>query len=216
VIIDVNVVEYHSLISSYEIGLSRDTHTVKTLRKKYAPRWFLKGKPSKWRADLAANGGFQQYVDKYAEVVALGPWDDVVEFFRRAPSNVSTLPPGPLSYPASYPLLNTAAMAAATEALAGWFCQSKYGWDAITRPPRLTPDLIFRDRTTKRWALVEVKSSGSRTDPQRKIKTEIVKVLKLLAATKALRPSQYLVGLVFVQVIGPSTADLTCLILEET
>jgi hypothetical protein len=66
VIISVNVVEYHSPISSYEIGLSRDTHTVKTLREKYAPKWFLKPKVSTWRADLAANGGFQQYVDKYS------------------------------------------------------------------------------------------------------------------------------------------------------
>ena len=43
-IINVNVVEYQSQITSYEIGLSRDTHTVKTLRKNYAPRWFLKPK----------------------------------------------------------------------------------------------------------------------------------------------------------------------------
>src|SRR5207244_516908 len=122
-VIVVNVAEYRSKITSYQVGLSRDTHSVRTLRKNYAPGWFLKPNQSVWKADFGARPGFQHYVNKYAEVVTLNPWDDVVEFFRRAPTNLSIggLPPGPLHYPMRYPLLNTAAMAAAAEALAGWF-----------------------------------------------------------------------------------------------
>ena len=141
-ILNVSVTEYRPLVSSYEIGLARDSHTVSRLRARYAPLWFSSHNSWTWHADLAAGRGSQHYVDKYSEVTTEAPWNDVVLFFNRMSLLGGTrVPTGPLYYPARYPLLNGAAMANAAEALAGWFCEDHYNWALITRPPRVTPDL---------------------------------------------------------------------------
>ena len=75
--------------------------------------------------------------------------------------------------------------------------------------------MVFRDRGSGRWALVEVKSSGRLGNVRSKLTTEMIKLLKILAATKQLRPSPYYVALIMVQVGGPTEVKLTSLVLEE-
>ena len=215
-ILDVSVTEYRHSVTAHEVGLTRDTHTVSRLRKQYVPSWFSRPTQRLWRADLTASPGFQWYVDKYAEVITNEPWNDVELFFQRlAAVGRGPIPPGPLFYPGRYPLLNTAAMASAAEALAGWFCEVHYNWDLVTRPQRVSPDMVFRDSLSGRWALVEVKSSGRLGNVRSKLTAEMIKLLRILAATKQLRPIPYYVALIMVQVAGPTDVKLSSLVLEE-
>ena len=216
-ILNVSVTEYRPLVTAHELGLARDTHTVARLRQRYAPSWFSNPSNWVWRPDLDAAPGFQHYVDKYAESSTLAPWEDVILFFNRLAAVSGTpITPGPLYYPARYPLLNTAAMASATEALAGWFCEQYHHWSLISRPARVTPDLLFRDPTNHRWALIEVKSSGKLGDVKKKLTTFMIKLLPILASTKLLRPNLYYAGVILAQVASPTDVHLTSLILEET
>ena len=217
-IIDVEVTEYRHGITTDQIGLSRDTHSQKRLRSTYAPGWFSSPSRWLWRADLAASPGFQHKVDKFAEVTAVEPWQDIIEYFARKAVAGGVQPPtGALHYPGRYPILNTGAMAAATEGLAGWFCEDRYHWHLIERPPRVTPDFVFAERGTGRYATVEVKSSGRLADPKSKLETDMIKVLRMLAPTKLLRPSvHYYAGLIMIQVAHATSVRLTSLVLEET
>ena len=215
-LLNVSVTRYRHLVTAREVGLTRDTHTVSRLRDRYVPAWFANPVRWIWPADLTASPGFQWYVDKYAEVTTLNPWDDVDLFFQRlAAVGRGTIRPGALFYPGRWPLINTAAMASASEALAGWFCEDQYNWDLVTRPQRVSPDMVFRDPDSGRWALVEVKSSGRLGNPVGRLTTEMIKLLKVLAATKQLRPSPYTAALIMVQVAGPTDVVLSSLELEE-
>ena len=215
-ILNVSVTEYRYSVTAHEVGLTRDTYTVSRLREQYVPSWFSTPNQWQWRADLAGNPGFQWYVDKYTEVTTSGPWNDVDLFFQRlAAVGRGSVQGGPLFYPGRYPLLNTAAMASAAEALAGWFCEVHYNWDLITRPQRVSPDMVFHDSRSGRLALAEVKSTGRSGSVRSKLTTEMIKLLRILAITKQLRPSPYYVALIMVQVAGPTDVELTSLVLEE-
>ena len=151
-ILNVSVTEYRHSVTAHEVGLTRDTHTVSRLREQYVPSWFSASSQWQWIADLAASPGFQRYVNKYTEVTTSEPWNDVELFFQRlAAVGQGSAQVGPLLYPLRYPILNAAAMASAAEALAGWFCEAHYNWDLITRPQRVSPDMVFRDRP--KWSL---------------------------------------------------------------
>jgi len=116
----------------------------------------------------------------------------------------------------SVPLLNSAAMAMAAEALAGWYCQATYRWAFLGRPQRVSPDMIFCDRNTARYALIEVKSSGrSSFSVTKKLTSDMIKLLRTLALTKQISAGRYLAGVILVQVTGRANAALTSLILEE-
>ena len=215
-ILNVSVTEYRHSVAAHEVGLTRDTHTVSRLREQYVPSWFSLPSQWQWRADLTASPGFQWYVDKYSEVTTSEPWNDVVLFFQRlAAVGRGSAQRGSLFYPGRHPLLNTAAMASSAEALAGWFCETHHNWDLFTRPQRVSPDMVFHDNRSGRWALVEVKSTGRLGSVRSKLTTEMIKLLRILAATKLLRPSLYYTALIMVQVAGPTDVDLTSLVLEE-
>ena len=215
-ILDVAVTEYRHTVTPHEIGLTRDRRTESILRQRYAPNWFSNPVQSQWTPDLTRGQGFQSYVDKYAEVTTQEPWDDIALFFQRAARlGQVQMPPGGLLYPVHRPILNISAMASASEGLAGWFCEDYYSWGLEIRPTRVTPDMVFRDYSTRRLALVEVKSSGNMDNPRRKLIAEMINLFKVLAPTKLLRPSRYYVGLIMVQVESPTKADLTSLVLEE-
>ena len=215
-ILDVSVTEYRHVVTGPEIGLTRDRRTESRLRQTYAPAWFTSPRRWQWQADLDAAPGFQYYVDMYSEVTTKDPWDDIALFFQRASAFGQTqFSSGALLYPAKTPELNIAAMASASEALAGWFCEDHYGWGLYDRPSKVTPDIVFRDNASNRLALVEVKSSGRLGNPQSKLTTDMIKLLKVLAPTKLLHPHKYYVGLIMVQVSGPDSVDLTSLILDE-
>lgn len=214
-ILNVSVTEYRHSITAQEVGLTRDTQTVSRLREQYVPSWFSAPTRSQWQADLDSTPGFQWYVDKYSEVVTSEPWSDVELFFQRlAAVGRRTAHGRNLYYPGRDPLLNTAAMAYSAEALAGWYCEESYNWDLITRPQRVSTDIVFLDQSG-RWALVEVKSTGRSGSVRGKMTTEMIKLLRILAATKLLRPDLYYVVLMMVQVVGPTDIRLTNLVLEE-
>ena len=216
-IIDVWVKEYRHRVTAHEIGLTRDRHTISTLRQRYAPDWFLNPIDRHMTADFTAPPGFQRYVDKYSEATTQEPWRDIESYFQKK-NRIGSVqnPQGLMSYPVSYPRINTAALASSGEALAGWFCETHYNWDLYIRPPMVTPDLIFRrSRTSRRLALVEVKSSGNLGNPISKMTGEMINLLRVLAPTKLLRPGRYYVGLIMVQVESPTEVRLTSLILEE-
>ncbi len=215
-ILDVSVTEYRHQVTAHEVGLTRDTYTVSRLRERYVPSWFSAPAQRQWSADLTASPGFQWYVDKYAEVTTSEPWNDVDLFFQRlAAVGRGSAQGGPLFYPGRYPLLNTAAMASSAEALAGWFCETHYNWDLVTRPQRVSPDMVFRDSQSGRWALVEVKSTGRRGSVRSKLTAEMIKLLRILASTKQLRPRPYYVALIMVQVAERTDVELSSLVLEE-
>ena len=106
-------------------------------------------------------------------------------------------------------------MAAAAEGLAGWYCRRCYGWDFSHRPARVTPDLVFQEPSTNRYALIEVKSSSKSGNIQAKLTTDMIKPLGVLGGTKLIRPGLYYAGLILVQVGGPTDVRLTSLLLEE-
>lgn len=215
-ILDVSVTEYRHAVTGREVGLTRDRRTESRLRQTYAPAWFTNPRRWQWQADLDAAPGFQDYVDKYSEVTTKDPWDDIALFFQRASAFGQTqFSSAALLYPAKTPELNIAAMASASEALAGWFCEDHYGWDLYARPSKVTPDIVFRDNANRRLALVEVKSSGRLGNPQSKLTTDMIKLLKILAPTKLLHPHKYYVGLIMVQVSGAYSVNLTSLRLDE-
>ncbi len=215
-ILNVSVTEYRHSVTAHEVGLTRDTHTVSRLREQYVPSWFSTPNQWQWKADLAANRGFQWYVDKYTEVTTSEPWNDVDLFFQRlARVGARSARVGPLLYTLRYPILNAAAMASAAEALAGWFCETHYNWDLITRPQRVSPDMVFHDSRSGRLALVEVKSTGRSGSVRSKVTGEMIKLLRVLAITKQLRPRPYYVALIMVQVAGPTDVALSSLVLEE-
>ena len=216
-ILDVAVTEYRHVVTSYEVGLTRDKHTESILRKEHAPAWFSNPVRSQATLDFAASRGFQWYVDKYSEVATQDPWDDISLFFRRAArvGQIRLRPPSALLYTAQYPILNTSAMASASEALAGWFCETHYNWDLLLRPRRVTPDMVLLDRTSRQLALVEVKSTSKLGSVTARMTTETIKLLRVLAATKLLYPGSYYSVLIMVQVEDPSAIRLTSLALEE-
>ena len=215
-ILDVSVTEYRHDVTALEIGLSRDKRTESMLRRTYVSAWFTNPRHWQQQADLNAPPGFQHYVDKYSEVTTKDPWDDIVLFFQRAPAlGQAQFSSGALRYPVKTHELNIAAMASASEALAGWFCEDRYGWDLYARPSRVTPDIVFRDSSSGRLALVEVKSSGRLGNPRSKLTTDMIKLLNILPHTKLLHPHKYYVGLIMVQVSGPNSVDLTSLRLDE-
>ena len=111
--------------------------------------------------------------------------------------------------------MSVSAMASASEAIAGWFCQEEYGWDLYFRPTRVTPDIIFSDNENGRRAIVEVKSSGDMGNPASKITTEMINLLRALAPMKLLNPAIYNAVLIMVQVANPTEVSLTSLVLEE-
>ena len=214
--LEVSVAEYRRVLTPREIGLTRDARTVSTLRNDYAPLWFSNRTDWRWRADFDAPPGFQRYVDMYSEVTTHQPWDDVALFFDRvAKAESGDISLDPLSYPEPSPLLNSAAMASASEALAGWFCETHYGWERSIRPQRVSPDIVFRERTTGRWALVEVKSSSRLGNLRSQMTSDMIDLLRILAATKQLRPGRYSVNIIMIQVVGVAEVNLTSLILEE-
>ena len=217
-IIDVSVTEYRHSLTSRQIGLTRDRHTTSILREQYVPLWFQSPRMGQWKADLNAYPGFQQYVNKYTEVTTEEPWNDVVLFFRRlAAVGSRPIQTGGLFYPGRYPLLNTAAMAGAAEALAGWFCEDHYNWDLFTRPQGVQPDMVFRDSKNGRWAFVEVKSTSQKKNVETQLRNDMIKLLSTLPHTKLLNPSArlYYVVLIMVKVVGPADVELTSLVLEE-
>ena len=214
-ILNVSVTEYRHAVTPHEVGLTRDRHTVSILRNQHAPQWFSNPTRWQWSADLASAPGFQWYVDMYSEVTTQEPWNDIDLFFRRvARIGYNQNPQGALLYP-SYPMLNIAAMASASEALAGWFCEKYYNWDLYVRPSRVTPDMIFQDIASGRLALVEIKSSGKLGNVQSKLTTEMIKLLKVLAPTKQLYPSRYYLALIMLQIADAANVNLTSLVLEE-
>lgn len=75
--------------------------------------------------------------------------------------------------------------------------------------------MVFRDNRSGRLALVEVKSTGRSGSVRSKLTAEMIKLLRILAITKQLRPNPYYVALIMVQVAGPTDAKLTSLVLEE-
>jgi hypothetical protein len=158
--------------------------------------------------------GFQRYVMKYSEVVLGDPWADIVLYYDQAA--VLAGAPTPLGFPPRYPLLNSAAMAMAAEALAGWFCQANYPWAFLGRPQRVSPDMIFYDRQNSRYALIEVKSSGrSSFSIERKLTSDMIKLLRTLALTKQISAGRYIAGVIVVQVTGKTSATLSSLLLED-
>ena len=161
-ILDVSVTEYRHTITTQEIGLTRDRRTISILRKTHTPTWFSNPVRRQLIVDFTIQPGFQWYVDKYSEVTTQEPWNDVTSYFQRiAGIRRAPAPQGGLFYPLrNQPLLNTAAMASAAEAIAGWYCETYCNWDLVTRPLRVTPDLIFVDSVSRRLALVEVKSTS--------------------------------------------------------
>ena len=217
-ILDVSVTEYRHTITTQEVGLTRDRQTVSRLREQYAPSWFAS--PNDWQrqVDLDVGRGFQWYVDKYSEVTTREPWNDVTLYFRRTAGIRRAQPTqGGLFYTLrNQPVLNIAAMASAAEAIAGWFCETHYTWDLVTRPLRVTPDLIFVDSVSRRLALVEVKSTSKMGDMRSKLITEMINLLKVLAPTKLLQPGRFIVALIMIQVASPSEVHLTSLVLEES
>lgn len=216
-VLNVAVTEYRAIIPSQVVGLARDSHTVRRLRAQYAPLWFTSPIKSTWNPDLNAGRGFQHCVDKYAEVTLKAPWDDVLLYYDWLfLLSGKSIQPGTLHYPPLYPVLNTSAMSNAAEALAGWFCEDHYSWTLTIRPERVTPALIFRDRVNRRWALIEVKSSGKLGELNRKLTSAMIKLLPILSSTNQLNPNPYYVGVIMVQVKGPADLLLTSLILEES
>jgi len=213
-ILNVDVTEYRHPVTSHEIGLARDPLSAKVLRQNYAHAWFSSPTARRWQPDLSGTPGFQRYVDKYAEVVVDDPWADIILYHTQSAMLAGA--PTPLAFPPRYPLLNSAAMAMAAEALAGWYCQTTHPWWFLGRPQRVSPDMIFYDTNSARYALVEVKSSGkSSFNVKTKVTSDMIKLLRTLALTKQISAGRYLAGVILVQVTGPATAGLTSLLLEE-
>ena len=215
-ILNVSVTEYRSELTLREIGLTRDRRTASSLRSVFVPRWFANPTSGRIRADFGEDGQeFQAYVDRYSEVAALEPWKDVELFFEKS-ARSGARRSNPLFYPSdAYPLLNIAAMASAAEALAGWFCETHYGWTTLIRPQGVSPDMVFQDSAADRWALVEVKSSTILRNARGRMTTEMIDLLRVLAFTKYLSPRRYCAALIMIQIVGPADVNLTSLVLEE-
>lgn len=213
-ILDVSVTEYRQTFTAWQIGLTRDKSTESMLRDVYVPAWFANPVNSHLTFDFTGSPGLQWYVDRYSEAVTSEPWRDIEYYFHQR--NLGRVFRGRLFYPRSAPILNVSAMASASEAIAGWFCRSQYGWDLYFRPARVTPDIILRDNQTGRLALVEVKSSSNMGNPKRKMTTDMINLInKALLHTQRLRPALYNVALIMVQVASPTEVSLTSLVLEE-
>jgi hypothetical protein len=107
-------------------------------------------------------------------------------------------------------------MAMAAEALAGWFCQETYPWAFLGRPQRVSPDMIFYEANSSRYALIEVKSSGKASfNVTKKLTSDMIKLFRTLALTKQITTGRYLAGVILVQVTGRANAALSSLVLEE-
>ena len=214
--LEVSVSEYRRVLTPREIGLTRDAQTVSTLRSEYVPLWFANRTAWRWRADFDAPPGFQRYVDMYSEFTTHQPWDDVALFFDRVEKAGSGgAPLDSLSYSDARPLMNYAAMASAAEALAGWFCETHYGWEIVKRPQMVSPDILFFDEANGLLAMVEVKSSSVQGNLRSRLTSAMIDLLKILAPTKQLRPGRYCVNIIMIQVIGVAEVNLTSLVLEE-
>ena len=213
-ILNISVTECRRELTHLQIGMTRDRLTVPTLRRDYAPKWFENPREWRWEVDTEAGMGLQMYVNKYSEVATSEPWKDIELYFKRddVANGESS---GALLYPSKRPTLNTAAMASASEALAGWFCEYRYGWSFVDRPRTVSPDIVFQDSANDRIALVEVKSSSLRRNIAGRMTTDMIDLLRILAFTKYLKPSRYCAALIMVQLVGVSDINLTSLVLEE-
>jgi len=202
VVINVDVTEYRAPITRYEVGLAGNRPGAKLLKQRYSSAWFSAPKLQSKQLDVAAGAGFQKFVDKYAEVTTFDPWSDVNLYFQRRSAGFSR-----------FSILNTAAMAAASEAIAGWFCETAHSWALLLRPPRVTPDLIFLDTATGRWVLVEVKATA-RARLGTKVTTDMTKLLRHLSSVYMLSKGKYTAVILTVQVKDESSVALQSVVLE--
>ena len=212
-ILDVSVTEYRHALTTRQIGLTLDRRTIALLRRESASTWFENPATRQLTVDFTTTPGFQWYVDMYSEAAALEPWRDIEYYFQQGNNN--SVSQERLLFSRDAPILSVSAMASASEAIAGWFCQEQYGWDLYFRPTRVTPDIIFRDNENGRRAIVEVKSSSDMGNSASKITTEMINLLKALAPMKLLNPAIYNAVLIMVQVANATEVSLTSLVLEE-
>ena len=212
-ILDVSVTEYRHALTTRQIGLTLDRRTIALLRRESASTWFENPTTRRLTVDFTATPGFQWYVDMYSEAAALEPWRDIEYYFQQG--NNDSVSQERLLFSRDAPILSVSAMASASEAIAGWFCQEEYGWDLYFRPARVTPDIIFSDNENGRRAVVEVKSSSDMGNPASKMTTDMINLLKALAPMKMLNPAIYNAVLIMVQVANATEVSLTSLVLEE-
>lgn len=214
-IVFLNYTAYRQNLTQDALKRVRDNIYIATLKARYVPTWFQQPALGQYQVDVAGRS-FKRAIAKYAEVEVTDPWADIELYFRNLAIARGQVPPKPvLGYTGRVPMLNTGTMASAAEALAGWFCERHYGWAFLRRPQRVTPDLIFWDRATLRYSLVEVKSTGPTGNLKARVVNDMIKLLKHLAIAKLEGAGPYYAALIKVRIVSQTDIELLSLLLEE-
>ena len=201
-------------ISTRELGLTRDAYTKSILRD-----WLRLNMTVTLQSLMASPPDLQTVVDDFAEYRTEGAVDSLRAYFNQAPTSGFT--PGgrrashvALVYPRRQLLPPVQHIGVVGEGIAGYYLETFEDLTLMVRPFGLTPDMVLRERSGRRLALAEVKTSlqpGRRVFPT----PVAIQLLELLAKVKFMRTSRYLAFVVNVSILGLDEYHLDVLRMAE-
>lgn len=196
----IDISECQGTISSSDLGRYFINKTGKAQLKHHVSQWLGKVPPK----GQAPTPNLQQYADIYAEQVTSDPMQDLSKYFATLQGRgftvggVSTGFPTLAISPKDVKPSNTA-ISAVGEALAGWYLESKKNMVPLARPISEGPDIIFADKNTACYALVQVKATQE-PDVCGRLKEAALDLLDWARNVKLMAPrtaySAYLIGIV--------------------
>lgn len=219
--VSVRVYSYDQQADGPTIALTRDRFTQQVLNA-YISSWLAAPAAVSPYNLQSPTFDLQSYIDKYSEQTTADPLQDIRKYFTASGSGGTTyggIPTGSsiLAYRPKKLQVNTAAVAAIGEGLAGWYLEDIEGLTCIVRPSGVSPDLIFEEPGTGRYALVEVKTrlEGTAGKMRTQMNEGVFTVLDVLAKTKLIRKGLYLAYAMVVVIYDADNFEIHRLRIEE-
>ena len=201
------------LISTWDLGLTRDRYTVKILRDRIRSRimWRYGGSHTIKRP-------LQDLIDDFAERNAAGAIANLSDYFRRLGGPSGYTRGGrravnrALLYTRDRLKPSESDIGALGEGIAGYYLEDVEGLSFEIRPFDVSPDFIFRDPRTMAVILAEVKTSLMQMP---NVVPVAISLLDILAKTKFIRKGKYMAYIIAVKIIDLNNFELRRLKLEE-
>jgi len=199
-----------------KMGETRDQITRRKLS-----RWITEkvsaGPDSTFSVTIASS--LQDEVHNFSERLASGAVANLATYFARRHIEGFTVggrrsANHPLLYDAESQQPSGADIGAIGEGIAGWYLEQVEGLSFEVRPFRVSPDLIFLDRT-KRYILTEVKAMLDTSPLLGKLPDTSCDIIDLMTKTHMIRQGGYFGYFISVRALAPDHFELYRLALEE-
>lgn len=204
------------VISTLELGLTRDKYSKVELRSRITSRVNLAG----WQRhpqDFPLQRPLGDLVDDFAAKVATGAVVSLQKWAQIRPLSGFTVGgrrvvSRPLFYTRDQIRPHEGDIGAIGEGVAGYYLESIEGLLFEIRPFDVSPDLIFRDTNTGSVILCEVKTSLESWP--RTLTTDTMKLIDTLSKTLLISPQRYIAYVVHVKIVSDTDFELRRLRVE--